>query len=283
MPARSGMTRRTRGGADAARRLTPSGEIWTAAEREARGDDRGDRDADDDERDVAPLERKVAPGKRRSSEGDVVEQRPEQEEEGEPEPHSGDGRNRRLDRGDDRDLTRRGADETHRREALLPPGGGQPARRRDQDEHGQQERDGSTGQNELQHGSAPDAVLAGVAVSWRALDASDLDRPWDLRELARLVTDHDDQRVRGWKCRGAEGANLAAGKPVAQLVRRFGPKKGREGRRSVVLTRPRQVRNPRGDRSVGARRGNVDSVDRLVAELVGAGKPPKPVGCRGRR
>ena len=195
------------------------------AKREARGHDRGDRDADHGEHDVDPVQREVALGEGRSGERHVVEQRSEDEEECEADCDARDRRDHCLHRGDHRNLTRRGADEPHRGEALLAPRGRQPARGRDQDQHRQQERDGSAGQNELQNGSAPDGVLAGVAVGRRALDGSDLDRTRCLRELARGVADDDDQRVRGRQRRCADGPDLAPRKPVTQLVRRL----GREG------------------------------------------------------
>ena len=220
------------------------------AKREAGGHDRGDRDADHDEHDVDPVQREVALSEGRSGERHVVEQRSEDEEECEADCDARERRDHRLHRGDHRNLTRRGADEPHGGEALLAPRGRQPARGRDQDEHRQQEGDGSASQDPLQNGSAPDGVLAGVAVGRRALDGSDLDRTRCLRELARGVADDDDQRVRGRKRRCADGPDLAPRKPVTKLVRRLGRDERREGRRGVVLTRSGQVRNPRRDRSV---------------------------------
>ena len=130
------MTRKTRGEAEVARRLTPSGEIWTR--RSAR---RADTTAAigtpiDDDRDVDPLKREVARGQRRAREGDAVEQRSEEKEQDETERHSGEGRNRRLYGRDHRDLPRRGTHEPHGGEALLSPGGGQPTGGGYQDEHG---------------------------------------------------------------------------------------------------------------------------------------------------
>ena len=276
------MIRTIRGGRDAARRCTPSGDIWTL---------RSARRADTTAATGTPItastmsihvQREVALGERRSGERHVVEQRSEDEEECEADCDARDRRDHCLHRGDHRNLTRRGADEPHGGEALLAPRGRQPARRRDQDQHWQQERDGSAGQDELQNGSAPDGVLAGVAAGRRALDGSDLDRTRCLRELAGGVADDDDQRVRGRQRRCADGPDLAPRIPVTKLVRRFGPKERRQGRRGVVLTRSRQMRNPRRDRSVRSGRGDVDSIDRLVAELVGAREPPQPVRCRGR-
>ena len=209
------------------------------AQREARRHDRGDRDADHGEHDVDPVQREVALSEGRSGERHVVEQRPEDEEECEADCDARDRRDHCLHRGDHRNLTRRGADEPHRGEALLAPRGRQPARGRDQDQHRQQERDGSAGQDELQNGSAPDGVLAGVAVGRRALDGADFDRTRCLRELARGVADDDDQRVRGRQRRCADGPDLAPRKPVTKLVRRFGREERAEGRRGVVLTRSR--------------------------------------------
>ena len=209
------------------------------AQREARGHDRGDRDADHGEHDVDPVQREVACSEGRSGERHVVEQRSEDEEECEADGDARDRRDHCLHRGDHRNLTRRGADEPHRGEALLAPRGRQPARGRDQDQHRQHERDGSAGQNELQDGSAPDGALAGVAAGQRALDGSDLDRTRCLRELARGVADDDDQRVRGRQCRCADGPNLVPRIPVTKLVRRFGLEKRRQRRRDVVLTRSR--------------------------------------------
>ena len=57
---------------------------------------------------------------------------------------------------------------------------------------------------------------------------------------------------------------------------RLGRDERREGRRRVVLARSRQVGNPWRDRSVRSGGGNVDPVDRLAAELVGARQPPQP-------
>ena len=252
------------------------------AKREACGHDRGDRDADHGEHDVGPVQREVACREGRSGERHVVEQRPEDEEEREP---GGDARDRRdhcLYRGDHRNLPRCGADEAHRGEALLAPRGRQPARGRDQDQHRQQERDGPASQDELQNGSAPEGALAGVAISRRAPDGPDLGRTRHPGELARGVPDDDDQRVRGRQRRRADGPDLATRIPVAQLIRRLGPEQGREGGRGEVLTRSWQVRKPGRDRSARPGRGHVDPVDRLVAELVEAGQPPQPAGCRGR-
>ena len=211
------------------------------AKREASGHNSGDRDADHGEHDVDPAQREVAFSEGRSGERHVVEQRSEGEEECEADCDARDRRDHCLHRGDHRNLTRRGADEAHRGEALLAPRGRQSAGGRDQDQHGQQERDGSAGQDELQNGSAPDGALAGVAVGRRALDGSDFDRTRCLRELARGVADDDDQRVRGRQRRCADGPDLPARKPVPQLIRRFGPKKGREGGRGEVATRSWQV------------------------------------------
>ena len=88
---------------------------------------------------------------------------------------------------------RRGADQAHGGEALLAPRCRQPAGCRDQDQHRQQERDGSADQDELQNGSAPDGVLAGVAVGRRALDGADLDRTGSVRELVGGAADDDDR------------------------------------------------------------------------------------------
>ena len=112
----------------------------------------------------------------RTGERHVVEQRSEDEEESEAD---GDARHRRhhgLYGGDHRNLTWRGADKAHGGKALLAPCGREPACRRDQDQHRQQESNGSGGQYELQNGSAPDDVLAGEAVGRCALDGGDLDR-----------------------------------------------------------------------------------------------------------
>ena len=283
MPASSGMIRTIRGGRDDARRFTPSGDIWTL---------RSARRADTTAATGTPItastmsiqcsERSPC-GEGRPGERHVVEQRSEGEEECEADCDARDRRDHCLHRGDHGNLTWRGADEPHRGEALLAPRGRQPARGRDQDQHRQQERDGSAGQDELQNGSAPDGVLAGVAAGRRALDGSDLDRTRCLRELARGVADDDDQRVRGRQCRCADGPDLVPRIPVTKLVRRFGlqgaPYSAGE---AYVLTRSRQVRNPRRDRSVRPGGGHVDPVDRLVAELVGARQPPQPAGCRGR-
>ena len=95
----------------------------------------------------------------RTGERDVVEQRPEHEEEGETDCHARSGRDHCLHGRDHRNLMRRGADEAHGGEALLSPRGRQPAGGGDQDEHRQQERDGSADQDPLQNRSAPDDVL----------------------------------------------------------------------------------------------------------------------------
>jgi hypothetical protein len=42
------------------------------------------------------------------------------------------------------------------------------------------------------------------------------------------VADDDDQRVRGGECRGTDGSDLTPRETVAEFIRRFGPKKGRE-------------------------------------------------------
>ena len=112
----------------------------------------------------------------RPGERHVVEQRPEDEEEREADCDARDRRDHCFHRRDHRNLMRRGANEPHRGEALLTPRGRQPAGGRDKDQHWQQERDGSAGQDELQNGSANGGVLAGVAAGRRALDGSDLDR-----------------------------------------------------------------------------------------------------------
>ena len=167
MPARSGMIRTIRGGRDDARRFTPSGDIWTL---------RSARRADTTAATGTPItastmsihcsERSPC-GEGRSGERHVVEQRSEDEEECEADCDARERRDHCLHRGDHRNLTRRGADKPHRGEALLTPRGRQPARRRDQDEHRQQEEDGSAGQDPLQNRSAPDGVLA-VRSSWPA-------------------------------------------------------------------------------------------------------------------
>ena len=54
-----------------------------AAEREARGDDRGEGDPDDHQCDVAPGEREVTWRERCAGEGDEIEQRAKEEEQGE--------------------------------------------------------------------------------------------------------------------------------------------------------------------------------------------------------
>ena len=213
------MIRTIRGGRDDARRFTPSGDIWTR---------RSARRADTTAATGTPIttstmsipcsERSPC-GEGRSGERHVVEQRSEGEEEGEADCDARQRRHHCLDRGDHGDLTRRGADEPHGGEALLAPRRRQPAGRRDQDEHRQQEADGSAGQDPLQNGSAPDGVLAGVTVGRRALDGSHLDRTRCPRELARGVADDDDQRVRGRQRRGADGPDLAPRKPVTKLVR----------------------------------------------------------------
>ena len=174
-------------------------------EREERRHDSGDRDADHDEYDVDPVQREVAWREGRSRERHVVEQRSEGEEERETDGDARQRRHHRLHRGDHRNLTRRGTDEPHGGEALLAPRRRQPARRGDQDEHRQQEDDGSAGQDPLQIGSAPHGVLAGVAVGGGALDGSHLDRTRCPRELTRGMADDDDQRVRGRQRRCADG------------------------------------------------------------------------------
>jgi len=83
MPAKERDDPMIRGGADEARRLTPSGDIWTrrsggARTRQRRSGRRSRR---------VPTRSPGARGRlgeRRSGEGDVDEQRPEQEEECEP-------------------------------------------------------------------------------------------------------------------------------------------------------------------------------------------------------
>ena len=230
MPARSGMIRTIRGGRDDARRFTLSGDIWTRRSASQRGHDSSDRDADHDQCDVDPVQREVSWGEGRSGERHVVEQRSEGEEEPEADGDAYERRDHCLDRGDHRDLTRRRADKPHGGEAFLAPRRRQPARRRDQDEHRQQEEHGSASQDPLQNGSAPDGVLAGVAVGRRALDGPDLDRTRCHRELVGGVADDDDERVRGGKCRSADGPNLAPRKPVTKLVGRHGLEKRRKGR-----------------------------------------------------
>ena len=276
------MTRTTRGGADDARRLTPSGDIWTR--RSAR---RADTTAAigtpiTTSMTSSPVEREVAWGERRSREGTWTSSGRNSEEEREADRHSRERGDRRLHRRDHRDLARRGADEAHGGEALLSPGGGQPAGGRDQDEHGQQQGDRSTGQDPLQDRSAPGAALAVVAVARGPLDASDLDRPGHLRELAARVADDDDERVRGRKSRCADGADLVPREPVASSFAGTDAERG-ECRRGVELPRSGQVRDARRDRCARSGGGDVDPVDRLAAELVDAGQPPQPVGRRGAR
>ena len=254
MPARSGMTLTTRGGADDARRLTPSGDIWTR--RSAR---RADATAaigtpSHDENDIDPVQREVARRERRSAEGYVDEQRPEEEEEGEADRHARHRGDRRLHRRDHADLARRGPDEAHGREALFSPGGRQSTGGRDQDEHGQQQGDRSTGQDPLQDRSAPGAALAVIAAGRGSLDASDLDRPGRLRELAGGVADDDDERVRGGKGCCAYRPDLMTREPVTKLVRRRGRHELGECRRRVVLPRSRQMGESRRDRRSSVRR-----------------------------
>ena len=133
---------------------------------------------------------------RRPGERHVIEQRSNDEEECEAGRDTCESRDCCLDGGDHRNLAWRGADETHSGKALLAPRGRQATRGRDQDKHWQQKSDGSTNENELQNGSAPGGVLAGVATGWRALDGSHFNCSEFLRELARVVADDDDQRVR---------------------------------------------------------------------------------------
>ena len=254
-----------------------------AAQRQACGHDRGDRDADHNDCDVDPLKREVPWSQRRTGEGDVVEEWSKEKEHDEAKRHSGNGRNCRLHGRDHRDLPRGGTYEAHGGEALLSPGGGQPAGGGDQDEHRQEQGDRSDGQDPLQHHRTPHTTLAGIATGRRVLDASDLDRTWVLRELVRVVTDDDDQRVGGREACSADGPDLASGEPVGELVRRCRRQQALERWRGVVLPRSWQVREPWRHRRGRPRGGDIDPVDGLVAELIDAEQPPQRVRRRGAR
>ena len=212
------MIRTIRGGRDDARRLHAERRYLDPTEREQRRHDSGHRDADHGQHDVDPVQREVSCREWRSGERHVVEQRPEGEEECEADGDAHERRHHCLYRGDHRNLTRRRADEPHGGESLLAPRRRQPARRRDQDEHRQQQEDGSASQDPLQNGSAPDGVLAGVAVGRRALDGSYLDRTRCPRELARGVADDDDR------------ASSGTGAPRRRWSRFGGPETGHEAR-----------------------------------------------------
>ena len=107
------MIRTIRGGRDDARRFTPSGDIWTL---------RSARRADT-EHDVDPVQREVAVSEGRSGERHVVEQRSEDEEECEADCDASDRGDHCFHRRHDGNLMWRCADQAHRGEALLAPGG----------------------------------------------------------------------------------------------------------------------------------------------------------------
>ena len=107
-------------------------------QREARRQDRGERDAADHEHQVRAAQREVARCERRAGERNVEQEWLEGEEQAKASNDTDERRDDRLNGGDHGNLSRRGADETHRGEALFTPCRRQPSCGGDQDQHRQQ-------------------------------------------------------------------------------------------------------------------------------------------------
>ena len=222
--------------------------------------------------------RQRGPGERH-----VVQQWSDCEEESETEDDSGEGGDDRFDGRNRRDLARSGADQPHRGEALFAPDGRQSARRRNQDQNRQHERHGPADQDEFQNWPAPDHALAAIAIRQAAVDRPDLDGSRLLRELADAVTDDDDQRVRRRQSRATDGAHQPTGVAITQLVGGLGAKQAHQLGRGEVLARTRQAGHSGRDGRARPGRRDVDLVDELTPERVGARFPPQAAGGRGRR
>ena len=157
------------------------------------------------------------------------------------------------------------------------------AGRRNEDQDRQHEGHDRADENGFEDWPAPDHALAARAVREAAVDRSDFDGGRLLRELADVVADDDDQRVRRRQPRAGDGAHQLTGVAVTQLVGGLGAQEAHQRRRGEVPARTRQARHSGRDWGVRPGRSDVDLVDELTAERVGARFPPQAAGGRGRR
>ena len=125
----------------------------------AHGDTGGDRggegNPDHYQQHVDEVEGQIPVGEGFTGEVHARQHGAEQEEHTKADGHAAETTDRRFDRRDHRDLLRGGADQAQGREALLAPGCGQAGGRGDEDEHGEQQRQGADGQDDLQLVAVP--------------------------------------------------------------------------------------------------------------------------------
>ena len=245
-----------------------------APEREHRNRRGRDRDSNPDDEDVDRAQRQVGREEGLSRERHLRHRRPEHQEQNEAADDADHGRDERLDRRDERHLPGRRADEPHRRVPLFPLRGRQTGRRRDEEQHGKQQREGHHREDQLD----PTRVRAKRRRAlWRGLDAAHLGHARGMREFVDGAPNDNRQRSRRRQRRVADCADLLARVAVAELIGGRRMQQTGERGRGVILPGPRQTRDTRRYRRAGTGRGDIDSVDLRRTELVERDHPPQRI------
>ena len=242
---------RRRGGLGVARRVTPSGEIVTrrsasrAASAATTGTPRPTTSVVSQASARSPAKNGVAGERDRR-------QRPAGAAKNSPKPRPTPATAATLDStvDDHRDLPRRGADQSHRGEPLLAPGGREPGRGADEDQHREQQRRRDDGEDQV------DAV---------GVDAdAEQQPPQSLRAsscviAATCAAPGSVRHCRRCARRPRSASSVRAAPPrrssptdgrdtIAELVGRGRAQQRGQRRRRVVLPRPGQAGDARGHR-----------------------------------
>ena len=197
---------------------------------------------------------------------------------GPPEGAAGHGAEPGLDRGHDRRLQPRRADQADGGEPLLAVGGGDAGGHDDEDDHGAEQEHGA---HQEEH---PYALVERVAAGQRAEAPHPVQRPrGHLAELVRRASDERDELVGMGEPLVADGGGDAAGIAVVELVVGRGLEEPAHRRGDRDLARPGEALQARRHRRARPKGGHVAADHRGALVVVGDRQEQRGVGCCGRR